>query len=36
MLSYFILLQSKLPSKAETDKIAQLADGDGCISKEAF
>ena len=36
MMTYFILIQSKIPSQQEADKLSQLADSDGCVSKETF
>lgn len=36
LLTYFILLESKVPTEAEASAITKLADQDGCIAKEAF
>lgn len=36
MLSYFILLQSKIPSEKEAEKLLQIADKDGHIGKDVF
>jgi len=36
MMTYFILMQSKVPSQQEADKLTEVADGDGYIGNEAF
>ena len=36
LLTYFILIQSKVPSQQEVAVLQQIADADGYIGKEAF
>ena len=36
LLTYLILLQSPVPSEAQADKVRELADAEGHISKESF
>lgn len=36
LLTYLILLQSAVPSQAQADKLRELADAEGHISKDSF
>ena len=36
MLSYFILLTTRIPTEDEAALLNRIADADGCISEEAF
>lgn len=36
MLTYFILLVTRIPNEQEAALVNQIADADGCIGEEAF
>ena len=36
MLTYFILLQTRIPSEQEAALVNNIADADGCIGEQAF